>query len=176
METNSRKTSEAAEGLSPQPWRLVGNRKRRKRRQEEDPGRGRDGKVECEGAQPAGNGMQVDSRQAGGPPQPGTEEGRWNVSGAWQGAQGRGWGWGRACEAGDKVATKSESWTAAEEVARESLRGQKLREQDGDEGGAPCPLHGTARQASRLRACVGNWEAPPRVKGPPLPSRRVPDN
>lgn len=66
------------------------------------------------------------------------------------------------------MATKSESWTAAEEVARESLHGQKLREQDGDEAGAPPPLNGTAQEAGGLRACVGNWEAPPQVKGPPL--------
>lgn len=83
-------------------------------------------------------------------------------------APGAGAGARRACEAGDKVATKSESWTAAEEVARESLHGQKLREQDGDEGGAPPPPNGTAQEAGGLRACVGNWEAPPQVKGPPF--------
>lgn len=93
----------------------------------------------------------------------------------WGLAGGR--GAGRACEAGGKAATKSESWTAAEEVARESLHGQKLREQDGDGGGGrPPPHHGTTWEAGGLRACVGNWEAPPRVKGLPLLSRRVPDN
>lgn len=55
----------------------------------------------------------------------------------WGLAGGR--GAGRACEAGGKAATKSESWTAAEEVARESLHGQKLREQDGDGGGGHNP-------------------------------------
>lgn len=53
METNSRKNSEAADGSAPShgcpqtthPWRLVGNPKRRKRRRQEDPGRGSDRKV-----------------------------------------------------------------------------------------------------------------------------------
>ena len=78
-------------------------------------------------------------------------------------------GAGRACEAGDRVATKSESWTAAEEAARESLHGQKLRERDGDEGEPPAPQRDGSggRQAPGLRGKLGGTA--PSQGAPPFP-------
>lgn len=78
-------------------------------------------------------------------------------------------GAGRACEAGDKVATKSESWTAAEEVARESLHGQKLREQDGDEGVPPTPPTGWLRKPAGSRLAWETGRHHPKSRGPPFP-------
>ena len=158
------KKQRGSRGLCPQPWlppdhppwRLVGNPKRRKRRRQEDPGRGRDGKVSVKVGGRLGMECRWTVWQAGGSPQPGTDEGRrkeeWCLAGCWGGGRDA----GRAHEAGGKAATKSESWTAAEEVARESLHGQKLREQDGDRA-PPAPQWDDAgsRRALGLRGKLG---------------------
>ena len=88
------KKQRGSRGLCPQPWlppdhppwRLVGNPKRRKRRRQEDPGRGRDGKVSVKVGGRLGMECRWTVWRAGGSPQPGTDEGRRKESGAWQGA------------------------------------------------------------------------------------------
>lgn len=111
------KKQRGSRGLCPQPWlppdhppwRLVGNPKRRKRRRQEDPGRGRDGKVSVKVGGRLGMECRWTVWQAGGSPQPGTDEGRrkeeWCLAGCWGGGRDA----GRAHEAGGKAATKSES-------------------------------------------------------------------
>lgn len=93
-----------------------------------------------------------------------------NVSGAWQGA-GRA-RVGRACEAGGKQLQNQRAGLRWEEVARESLHGQKLREQNGDGGGwgdAPAPPWDSAG-SQRLRGLRGKLGGTAQVKGPPSSS------
>ena len=154
------KKQRGSRGLCPQPWlppdhppwRLVGNPKRRKRRRQEDPGRGRDGKVSVKVGGRLGMECRWTVWRAGGSPQPGTDEGRRKESGAWQGA-----GAGAGTRAGlMRLGVKQLQNQRAEEVARESLHGQKLREQDGD-GAPPAPPWDDAgsRWALGLRGKLG---------------------
>lgn len=132
-----------------------------------DPGRGRDGKVSVKGRGRLGMECRwAVGRQAALLSQAQTRKRRneWGLAGR------RGGGVGSACEAGGKAATKSESWTAVEEVARESLHGQKLREQNRDRGGwgdAPHPAMGQRRKPAGSRLTWETGRHRPESRGPP---------
>ena len=158
------KKQRGSRGLCPQPWLppdhpplAAGGKPQTSKAEATGRPRTRQGREgECEGGRPAGDGMQVDSlagrRLSSARHRRGQTEREWCLAGCWGGGRDE----GRACEAGGKAATKSESWTAAEEVARESLHGQKLREQDGD-GAPPAPQWDDAgsRRALGLRGKLG---------------------
>lgn len=78
-----------------------------------------------------------------------------HVSRAWKGALGKTSGWPGGAREAELSGYQWGSWTVVEEVARESLRGKKLLEQDRNEGDTPCapgePQRRQDRRASERR-------------------------
>lgn len=77
------------------------------------------------------------------------------MSRAWKGALGKTSGWPGGAREAELSGYQWGSWTVVEEVARESLRGKKLLEQDRNEGDTPCapgkPQRRQDRRASERR-------------------------